>query len=84
MGQQIIKQPNGLFAVWSSIMDDFVITDATPEEIIEDWSERESRRIRVEVTELIAKLNAGKRGWPFFKTYDECLDLIHEAHGREE
>lgn len=84
MGQQIVKQPNGLFAVWSSIVDNFVITDATPEEIIEEWSEREARRIRVDVTEWVARLNAGKRGGSFTKSYDECLDLIREVHGREE
>ena len=36
MGTQIIQQPNGLYAVWSSNTDDFDMVDATVEEIIED------------------------------------------------
>lgn len=35
MGQQIIKQPNGLLAVFSSVTETFIIMDATPDEIIE-------------------------------------------------
>lgn len=30
MGQEIVKQSNGKFAVWSSIVDDFVMIDADP------------------------------------------------------
>ena len=36
MGEQIIKQPDGRLAVFSSIVDAFIIIDATPEEIL-DW-----------------------------------------------
>jgi hypothetical protein len=35
MARQIIKQPNGLFAEFSSITDSFVMWDATKEEIIQ-------------------------------------------------
>lgn len=34
MGQQIIRQPDGRFAIFSSIVDGFLLTDATEEEIL--------------------------------------------------
>lgn len=33
MGQHIVKQPNGKYAIFSSVVDDFIAYDATPEEI---------------------------------------------------
>lgn len=34
MGTYLLKQPNGLIAVFSSIVDDFTAWDATPEEAL--------------------------------------------------
>lgn len=33
MGQHIVKQPNGKYAIFSSVVDHFIAYDATPEEI---------------------------------------------------
>lgn len=33
MGHQVIRQPDGKLAVWSTIVDDFVLFDCTPEDI---------------------------------------------------
>ena len=41
MGQQIIQQPDGLFAVFSSITDSFIVTEATQEELVE-WRAQEA------------------------------------------
>ena len=41
MGQQIIKQPDGRLAVFSTVVDAFIIVDATPEEIL-DWRAEEA------------------------------------------
>ena len=35
MGHQIIRQPNHKFGIWSSIVDDFVLVNATREDIIQ-------------------------------------------------
>ena len=34
MPSQMIRQPNGRFALWSTIVDDFVLLDATADEMI--------------------------------------------------
>lgn len=43
MGQQIIQQPDGRLAVFSTIVDAFIIVDATPEEIL-DWRAEEAAK----------------------------------------
>ena len=39
MARRIVKQPDGLLSVWSTIVDNFIITDATKEEtqIVQFW-----------------------------------------------
>ena len=60
MSHEIIRQPNGLFAVWSTIVDDFVMVDATPEDIIVDELEDAKERISKEITDIVNVLNSGK------------------------
>ncbi len=82
MGSQIIQQPNGLFAVWSSITDYFDIIDATPEEIVEEWLEEKRAEYAVSVARTIEMLKAGgKPSHQFTKTFDECIATIREIHG---
>jgi hypothetical protein len=58
MGEQIIKQPDGKLAVFSSMVDGFIVTDATPEELIEWRAERaaeDSRRTtRIQIEQVLS------------------------------
>lgn len=54
MGQQIIKQPDGRLAVFSTVTDSFVVVDATPEEVIE-WRAEEAAQEASERTEAELK-----------------------------
>ena len=82
MGHQIIKQPNGLFAVWSTIVDNFILTDATPEELIED--EMKSRREDVEeqIQKIVKTLNECRR-YRHFMTWDEAINWRDVIHGED-
>jgi len=82
MGRQIIKQPNGGYAVWSTVVDDFVMVDAEPFEII-DMMVKESRRdITRRVNEVVAALERGDRPYyQFTMDFDECMSRIKEIHG---
>lgn len=46
MGQQIIKQPDGRLAVFSSNTDTFIVVDAIPEELIEWRAEEAAEKAR--------------------------------------
>lgn len=84
MGQQIVKQPNGLYAIWSSVVDSFTLYDATRGEIIEELVSDETRRITEMVDRVIADLNAN--GSPYFqfkKSFDECVSEMRAVHGDE-
>lgn len=84
MARQIIKQPNGKLAIWSSIVDNFIITDATPEEYIQFRIAEESERVRKEITEIVDKLEAGTRIGYYNLSWEEALEEIKERHGAEE
>lgn len=82
MGQQIIKQPNRLYCIYSSIVDEFVITDATPQEIIGHWSQIEAEKIAAKVNDIVSELNSGGKPYhQFTMTFEEAVELAKEVHG---
>ena len=64
MARLVVKQPNGLLAVWSTIVDNFIIEDATRSELIEEFLKEERKKIE----ELIDT--------PSRLSYDDCLGRI--------
>jgi len=82
MANQIIRQPNGLYAVWSTCVDNFTMVDCTPQEIIDDWSVREREQIAKRVNEVIQSLAAGGKPYlQFTQTFDEAMGSVRERHG---
>ncbi len=82
MGYQIIKQPNGKFAVWSTIVDNFIMFDADAKEIIDDRIEKCTQDIIKEVTQTILELNEGRKPYyQFAKSWKEARNIIKEVHG---
>lgn len=78
MGQQIVKQPNGLFAVWSSVVDDFTVVDCTRDELIEEFLLEYRRQITAYVDRAVSGEAVRTQ---FTKTFDECVAEIRERHG---
>jgi predicted DNA-binding protein YlxM (UPF0122 family) len=82
MGKQIVKQPNGKFAIWSSVIDDFVFVDASVDEIIEDMVASSRRQIDEHVRKVVDMLERGEKPChQFTKSFAECVDLIKTVHG---
>lgn len=85
MGRQIIRQPNGLFCVFSSITDTIVLADATAEDVIEEFAAEARRDAIARVTKALAAVKAGEPHrvyHQFAMTYDEAVEL-HRKHGGE-
>lgn len=89
MGQQIIKQPDGKLAVFSSITDSFIVTDATEEEIVE-WraqkaAEDERERTRAELRRVQDEANR-RPYFQFTLTWEEASekDQRHRVSGEDE
>ncbi len=84
MGQQIIKQPNGKFALWSSVVDDFLFLNATPEEIIEFRVQQFRKQTGQEINQIILELNQNKKPYfQFTQSWEECLETVQDLHGKQ-
>jgi len=56
MGHQIIQQPDGRLAVFSSVVDAFVVLDATPEELVDWYAEEAAKEARERTQRLVERL----------------------------
>ena len=84
MGRQIIKQPNGKYAIFSSIVDDFVFANATAKEMIDFCVEEEASKIRESIKHIIDMLDKNEKPYhQFTMNWEEALDTIKEVHGEE-
>ena len=62
------------------MVDGFVLTNATPEDIIEDWINKARKTIRIEVSDIIAMLERGENPYyQFTLSFDDCLKTIREV-----
>lgn len=88
MGHQIIKQPNGKYAIWSTILDDFIYTDLTVkkfEKIIQNEMSKEAERKVSEAMRsfkvIITKLKKGEKPYhQFTMTYEEAMEKRNRVH----
>jgi hypothetical protein len=91
MGHRIVKQPNGLFAVWSTKADGFLYVNCTKEELIkglledsieitrrstEQWVEKELKNEKKLKSEY-------EEAMAFLKEvkYDEYLEILKDIKG---
>ena len=80
MSQQIIKQPDGLYALFSTEIDNFILTDVTPEMIVEYLSAIQKQEIETDVAKIITSLEKGKKPYyQFTLTYEEAIARIHDG-----
>ena len=82
MTRQIIQQPDGKYAIWSSIVDSFTDIDCTPEEIIDILAQEEAEHIRKRVYEVVESLVAGNKPYyQFTLTWEQALRKHKRVHG---
>lgn len=63
MGRRLVKQDNGLFAIWSSIVDAVILYNATAEQIVEFCVEEVAKREREEAELWVRGERSGSRVW---------------------
>jgi hypothetical protein len=81
MGRQIIKNPKGLYNIFSSVMDNWILVDATKEEVIEFHAEEAAKEARAHAERIIELIEHGKRThFQFTMTYEEAEQRIKEVH----
>lgn len=83
MGEQIIKQPGGLYAVYSSITRTIHVYDATRAEILDHFADQaaaDARRIVESKLEHIDNDDPRSAYYQFALTWDEALEM-DRTHG---
>lgn len=83
MSKQVIKQPNGRFAIFSSGTDTFHYMDLTAEEVEEHFVSRAAEDARENIRrilEFVQNDQPKKVYYQFALTWQEALDLDKE-HG---
>lgn len=84
MGHQIIKQPDGRLAVFSSVVDDWIITDATQRELEDYYAEEaaeKARKVTRRICEAVLAGNARKVYYQFAISFEEADALAKERLG---
>ena len=82
MSWQIVKQPDGKYAIWSTCVDDFIVTDGTKEEITQVFVDDAKDRVAANVNHIITELEqGGKPYYQFTKTFEELEQYRDEIHG---
>lgn len=76
MARQIIKQPDGKFALWSTIIEDFIFTDASPAQIIEFLCEEARTEITKTTNATCDKLNPGEQAYIYQFTWEEAVEFV--------
>lgn len=86
MGQQIIKQPDGRLAVFSSVVDAFIVVDATPEEIL-DWraeqAAEDARRATQRELDAVLADDPRRVYFQFVRTWEEASEMDRQSTAPE-
>ena len=82
MARQIIKQPDGNWCMYSTIIDNVIVENLTREEMISYVVEEKTRFAREECEKIISDLEDGKNPYNQFQMdYQYMNDLIKKIHG---
>lgn len=84
MGAQIIRQPDDLFAVFSSDSDTIVITDATEKDILAYFVNLAIQHTTQRVAHLLEQVRTGHPDQAYHQfalTWDEAVALDREHGG---
>ena len=85
MGHQILEQPDGRLAVFSTVTDSFLLVDGTEEEIIEWYAEEAADQARRRARRSIDQA-LGRSGQPPLRTalaWERAVELDRQTTEEE-
>lgn len=80
MAWRLVKKPDGLYNIFSTVVDDFVYTDCTKDEVFDIFEKKAVEEARRDVEERFENLENGFR----VLTYEDALAHIHRCHRQGE
>lgn len=84
MGNQIIRQPDGQLAIFSSNTDTIIVWDATEDEVLQWFVDRAAEDTRRQVRDILRHVIAGQPArayYQFAMTWQEALESDREHDG---
>ncbi len=75
MSHTLIKQPNGKYAIYSTVVDDIISINHTEETLINFYLEREKERLTKEIPKRLERIDDD--------ILQECLADIEIYHGKK-
>ncbi len=82
---QIIKQPNGKYCVFSTVVDNITDYDMSIDDIVDKWTKQYREEIIEKINSIVTKLeNDEKPYYQFTMSFDEMLETIKGIYGEEE
>lgn len=78
MGQRIVKQPNGRYGIFSTVVDTFTVYDATLDELIEHLRNEAAEAAERDARGSVARAETEPT------RFDDCLGTVEVVHGRRE
>lgn len=85
MSRMIIKQPNGKYCVFSSVVDNVIYHNVSADDIIEIYTNEYKEEIKEKISETIKQLEDDKNPYhQFTKSYTEMIKTIQDTHGESE
>lgn len=84
MPEQILKQPNGKYALWTSVVDDFIAYDCTRQEIIRLYARRAASRAREDIKYILESIDKGEKPYgEFTESWKQLLRTRRSVHRHE-
>lgn len=90
MGWRVVKQDDSKYAIWSTMLDGFIIINASKEEIIEEFKKKWKKKMKRDLEDLkesIDEINNCTGGYIKYQSnysFEEYLDMIKDIHGKDE
>lgn len=85
MAYQIIRQPNGKYCIFSTVVDNVTMYNLTEDEIIDEFVKEQKINISEQVKLIIKSINEGRKPYyQFTKDFNSMLEFIKEIHGEDE
>lgn len=86
MARSVIKQPNGNYAIFSTVVDDFIMVNATKQELIDADIEEAREKINEKYDEMFEYFDKGEVAPRYVNshmTWDEAIACVVSVHGEE-
>jgi len=84
MGHQIIRQPDGKLAVFSSVVDAWILVDAEPEDLLDYYAEKAAEDARRSAQRTIDAVLSGEPRQAYYQfamTFEEADVTSRESNG---